>query len=275
MDKSLLTLVPSGGLGNRLRAVASALCACHEAGCRLRVVWARDWALGARFSDLFLPVEMEDVEIVEAGWRDLLLRDRPRRHNLWLTRPFLRLAYEATIDEKDITPLKRRGFDFVAWLRGRCTWMSCYQEFGPQKPELYRQLFRPVAEIESRVEANLQKLGPHPIGVHIRRTDNAAATRLSPTSLFADAIRYEAGAAVYLATDDDTVRHELAAMFPGRITTPEAIGSRGETDGIKDALVDMFTLARTDKIYASTDSTFSVVAARLGQAEWEELKIKN
>lgn len=271
----MLTLVPSGGLGNRLRAVASAVAACREAGCGLRIVWARDWALGARFGELFLPVAMDGVEIVEATWADLLLRDRPRRHNLWLPKIAQAAAYDARIDEQQITPLKLRGFDFTGWLRGRRTWMSCYQEFGPQEPALYQALFRPVPQIEQAVEANLRQLGPVPIGLHIRRTDNAASTRLSPEALFEQAVRRAEGTGYYLATDDSGVRERFLSLFPGKIVSPTADTSRGNAEGIRAALVDMFTLASTRRIYASADSTFSVVAARLGQAEWEELKVNS
>lgn len=60
------------------------------------------------------------------------------------------------------------------------TYMSCYQDFGQFPNALYAQLFHPVESIERAIARNMNKLGDHPIGIHIRRTDNLEATRRSP-----------------------------------------------------------------------------------------------
>ena len=80
MKNGRLTLVPSGGLANRMRAIASAHCLCQQTDSSLQVVWFRDWALNAPFNSIFLP---QGLTIREATPIDYLLNDRPRKRNLW------------------------------------------------------------------------------------------------------------------------------------------------------------------------------------------------
>lgn len=39
----MITLVPSGGLGNRMRAIASGIALAEAANTPLRIVWFQDW----------------------------------------------------------------------------------------------------------------------------------------------------------------------------------------------------------------------------------------
>ena len=48
-----LTLVPIGGLGNRMLAITSAINYCLRKDFNLKIVWFRDWGMGANFHDLF------------------------------------------------------------------------------------------------------------------------------------------------------------------------------------------------------------------------------
>lgn len=75
--KGSLTLVPAGGLANRMRAVASAYRLCLAVGSRLHVVWFRDWALNAPFVDIFEPIEAPGIDLREAGVADAIVNGRP------------------------------------------------------------------------------------------------------------------------------------------------------------------------------------------------------
>jgi len=66
-----LTLVPEGGLGNRMYAVTSAIAFAKEHNVRLNIIWFKDKGMGAGFYDLFtLSPEIENIEIKEAGLID-------------------------------------------------------------------------------------------------------------------------------------------------------------------------------------------------------------
>lgn len=268
MDNGTLLFVPVGGLANRMRAVASACNLAQRTGVGLSVVWFRDWALRARFADCFKPVE--GLNLREATWRDELLLDRPRRHNLYLPWLPLHIAFGQRIDEHDVDRLKAEGFDFEGWARGHRSWMSCYSVFGEFSDALYAQLFQPVDDVLRQVEANAAKFSAHTIGLHIRRTDNIDSIRLSPTRLFTDAADREIDAhsdtRIYLATDDEPTKAELRRRYGDRVITPAVPAARNSASGIQGGLIDMYTLARTAVIYGSAASSFSRMASKLGAA---------
>ncbi len=47
----------------------------------------------------------------------------------------------------------------------------------------------------------------------------------------------------------------------------------GSLEGIREGVADMYTLARTQKIYGSFQSSFSNIAAQLGRVPLEILKL--
>lgn len=265
MNGSLL-FVPSGGLANRMRAVASAYELCKKADSTLQVVWFQDWALHAPFRSIFEETPL--VAIREATMLDYILYDRARKKNLFVPALPQRILFQRHIKEQDVTPLKKLSFDFEQWARGKRCYMSCYQVFGSFPDELYSRLFRPVKEVMDVVNGYRSQFGSHTIGLHIRRTDNAESIAKSPTSLFINKVREEidqhADAKVFLATDSAEVKQEFIAAFGSHIITPKEDACRDSISGIRGGVVDLWTLASTQKIYGSAGSSFSPMAASIG-----------
>lgn len=265
MNGSLL-FVPSGGLANRMRAVASAYELCKKVDSTLQVVWFQDWALHAPFRSIFEETPL--VAIREATMLDHILYDRARKKNLFVPALPQRILFQRHIKEQDVTPLKKQSFDFEQWARGKRCYMSCYQVFGSFPDELYSRLFRPVKEVMDVVDGYRSQFGSHTIGLHIRRTDNAESIAKSPTSLFINKVREEidqhADAKVFLATDSAEVKQEFIAAFGSHIITPKEDACRDSISGIRGGVVDLWTLASTQKIYGSAGSSFSPMAASIG-----------
>ena len=265
MNGSLL-FVPSGGLANRMRAVASAYELCKKVDSTLQVVWFQDWALHAPFRSIFEETPL--VAIREATMLDHILYDRARKKNLFVPALPQRILFQRHIKEQDVTPLKKVSFDFEQWARGKRCYMSCYQVFGSFPDELYSRLFRPVKEVMDVVNGYRSQFGSHTIGLHIRRTDNAESIAKSPTSLFINKVREEidqhADAKVFLATDSAEVKQEFIAAFGSHIITPKEDACRDSISGIRGGVVDLWTLASTQKIYGSAGSSFSPMAASIG-----------
>lgn len=265
MNGSLL-FVPSGGLANRMRAVASAYELCKKVDSTLQVVWFQDWALHAPFRSIFEETPL--VAIREATMLDHILYDRARKKNLFVPALPQRILFQRHIKEQDVTPLKKLSFDFEQWARGKRCYMSCYQVFGSFPDELYSRLFRPVKEVMDVVDGYRSQFGSHTIGLHIRRTDNAESIAKSPTSLFINKVREEidqhADAKVFLATDSAEVKQEFIAAFGSHIITPKEDACRDSISGIRGGVVDLWTLASTQKIYGSAGSSFSPMAASIG-----------
>lgn len=128
----------------------------------------------------------------------------------------------------------------------------------------------PVAAVRARVARS----PPGGVGVHIRRTDNAAAIIHSPPALFDSNLerRDPAPRAVFLATDDPAVEKQFLARWSPKIdvrvsakrTAMDGFTNRGDAVGVQDALVDLLSLAACETVVGSFWSSFSRVAALLG-----------
>ncbi len=277
MKSEDLVLVPSGGLANRMRAVASAYHLCRATGSRLQVVWFRDWALNAAFRDIFEPIDDSLLSLREARWWDFAVNDRPRRRNLWLPAVAQKMVYRRRLYEHHIGEIRDRGFDFEAWKRGHKCYMSCCQVFGNFDGNIYKRLFRPVAEVEQRVKEYTDRFSSYTVGMHIRRTDNQRSIDRSPTRLFVETGRRELeqhpDMKIFLATDSEDVKAELRREFGDRIITPEAEACRDSVDGIRGGLTEMYVLSCTCRIYGSACSSFSEMAAAIGGNELTVLEL--
>ena len=135
----------------------------------------------------------------------------------------------------------------------------------------------PIRSIRDKVDELASSFTDRTIGVHIRRRDfvDMGWASRSPTELFVrlmeDEIARDADVRFYVATDSEQELADLQGRFGSRIVTQPTAhrASRSSTEAIRDAVVDMYTLARTNKIIASAVSTFSQMAARIGQTEYQ------
>ena len=75
-----------------------------------------------------------------------------------------------------------------------------------------------------------------------------------------------------MASDDLAEKQKLKELFGDRIITSWEEVRRDTLQGIKDAVVELYTLASTKKIYGSASSTYSMLAALLGHIELEILQ---
>ena len=140
----------------------------------------------------------------------------------------------------------------------------------------------PIRSIRDEVDELASRFSGTTIGVHIRRRDFVShgwANR-SPTELFVrlmeDEITRDDNVRFYVATDSEQELTDLQCHFGNRIVTQPTThrASRRSVDAIRAAVVDMYTLARTGKVIASAGSTFSYMAARIGQTEYRTVDMR-
>ena len=141
---------------------------------------------------------------------------------------------------------------------------------GPNFP--LGRLFRPVPEIEERVQALVPEDAGPVVGVHIRRTDHAEAIKHASVERYVELteaeLRKRPDVRFYLATDDQQVKNRLLGHFGAeRIITAKTALDRGSQEGMEGAVVDLFALSRTEKIFGSYYSSYSEIAAELGNIE--------
>ena len=127
-----------------------------------------------------------------------------------------------------------------------------------------------------QIDAFAEGFSSHTIGVHIRRTDNKASILQSPTELFVDAIDKEVeqndDTVIFLATDSEAIKDEMRSRYGRRLLTAGDEADRNSITGIKGGVVDMYTLARTNRIYGSFQSSFSELASQIGGVEVHVLR---
>ena len=107
------------------------------------------------------------------------------------------------------------------------------------------------------------------IGVHIRRTDNAASIRLSPLEYFIESMKKqkESEANFYLSTDCEKTKAIMLDIFKSRIITNNFCLYRDTEEGMINAIYDFVSLSQCTQIIGSTASSFSELAARYGNVE--------
>ncbi len=253
-----ITFFPYGGLGNRMRTIASAVAFSKDSNASLKIIWYAKADLNSRFDALFQPMQMENVKLVERNH----FRYRLQK---WLFPTILHpLVYQKCLyGVKQLTSNELKESNYIS---------SCY-DFYPFDSSLLQQLFRPSDELQKRIDVEYQKFATHTIGVHIRRTDHVDAIAQSPTSLFIERMKGEIeknqDVKFYLATDSEEDKQKIMLQFGERIITNPQKADRNSVEGMESALIEMYLLSKTDFIVGSFQSTFSEMAALLGNITCE------
>ncbi len=277
MSKHHITLLPHGGLCNRITAICSALQLARLTDSALRIVWEKDSGLNCRYDRLFLPIDKPNVEMVEATVKDKLRWGRPRKTNLWLTKIPQAMEFDAVSDEHITLKRERAKFDFVKWIEpyGK-VYISACNHFCKAEDYDFLQL-QVSPDIEARVRHRFAPLASHKvaIGMHIRRTDHTVAIAGSPTEGFIEKIdaqlQKEPDTVFYLATDSEEEKANLKARYGERIFCSAQEADRNSEEGIVEAMVELYTLASCKEVWRSVNSSFSHVAAVISQKRQEAL----
>ncbi len=264
--KGNITLVPVGGMANRLWSIASGVALADRCHAPLRIYWFRDGGLNCRFDQLFQPIAHEGVTLVEAGIKEMIY-DRPRRKNLWLPAPWQHIAFGHRMYESDSRLLMDNHFGFPQWVSDRRCYIASYRRFFPYPADACGRLFKPTEELQQRIDEVTAAFTPQTIGIHLRRTDHIFSLQESPLSLFERTIEEEiarnASVNFYLATDSEEDKRHLKQRYGDRILTYDCPLTRGSLQGMQAAVVELWALSRTREIIGSHRSTYSQLAAEL------------
>jgi len=266
-----ITLIPIGGLANRIYTITSAIDFCVENNIQLKVYWFKDKGMGAGFNDLFqLSSQYENVKVIDARWYDYRY-DRPRKKNLWLPYIYQRTVFDALYFEKELYSIK-----FAKWHDNYKKSDKLYVvHCSKLKDNISFKHLIPNSENMLLINNARRMLTDSTIGIHIRRTDNVTAIADSPTSLFISAmqntIEENPNTTFFVASDSEEEKNHLKTLFEDRVITRNSCLRRDTKDGIIDALVELYTLSATKKILGSKYSTYSTLAAEIGNIPIEIL----
>ncbi len=292
-----LTVEPLFGLGNRIQVVESALALAAAFDRPLAVVWNLNRELNCRFEDLFVvPPSIESIEQPVRGRFRLysgpsvrigttlapraptpqFTPDGPlsavalgglRRLNRWFLGD---RQHHRAIYENEMVQLCDGGFDFETLRSCPSLFIRAFIRFYiGRAPE---PVLRPASEIEAQIQRQVASFPSVVVGLHVRRTDHQRSMQISTTERFIATMREELAREprthFFLSTDDPAEESVLGDTFPGRILIrPKRTLDRNDPAAIRDALVDLHCLARTQKVLGSFASSFSRLAARLSGAE--------
>lgn len=283
-----LTLVPIGGLGQRLCAMASAVELAAGGLCNVRIAWPLTPYCRERFSEIFLPVDSSEIHNIlqskdagsstasenssptpqvspsaeddatgrvlfcEAGFCDM----PSRRSNLWLPtltrtgRFKFQTSYFRPQDTARLTHALIQGNAYVA---------SGYQ-LTKYSPLLIRSLFHPKQFILDAADQLASTFTPKTIGVIIRRIDVRSEIQTIPLSVFTNVLdrilETDSSHTFFLSSDDHRVRRSLTQRYGSRIILREG-------KNMYDAAVDMWAMSHTGMILGSYRSAFAQVASEL------------
>ena len=259
----MIVLRPGSGLCNRLRAMGSAIKLAREVSADLRVEWfrcpIRRWSarcgMRAGFRNLFEPIDGVDVRE-----RIVVRNEFPWVKRIYSSsNPF----FSGEENRQEFAQLVKANPRQTRWI-----W-TCYA-FYPNDDFSWLQ---PRKELCERIKSGAANFGDNCIGLHIRRSDNKNSTQYSPLSLFTtrieDEIAKDEAVRFFVSSDDESVKAELRQRYGSRILLCEQVGARYTIKGEQDAVVDLFLLAHTNKLYGSFWSSFSEVAAQIGKIPLE------
>jgi len=260
-----LTLVPEGGLCNRIYAVTSAVAFAKKHNIRLNVIWFKDRGMGAGFYDLFtLSSLVENIDIRDASFWDFFKYAKPIKSNFFLPKLYQKWNFEAvyfwykeqvSVEDRYISHPDAHSFYLF----------HCQKFYGNNE---FLNMLMPVSSIRKRIDEQMNLLSPYTIGVHIRRTDLSSSTESqSPVSAFIEKMKQEIAVNpetdFYVASDSPEEKKKLTDIFGKQIITVENNLKRNTKEGIIDALVELHTLASTKKILGSFGSSYSTLASEI------------
>ena len=238
MHRKKIIVRPGGGLCNRLQVFASAIIMANELGRYLYLVWD---SYPAAFNELFeIPVvpEMTGEEY-----------DRIKEDNSGNVKVIERETFHRI---KEISPATKEDTILIF---GNHSFYNSVEDFF----NVLRS-FKPRQKIVDRMISIPQNT----VGVHIRRTDNKLATAESTNENFMtimDELVAEFNDITFFLATDDPETKELFVSRYDRVLTYDVEYSRRDAQGVKDALLELMTLAQTRVVLGSTNSSFSTMAA--------------
>lgn len=267
-----IIVIPTSGLGNRMRAIAAGYALATEFHKPLDVVWHKEAGLNADFCDIFatehLPFKVKTV----ASLKYLFLYDIPRKKNGFFP-AFLRLFDSRKWlyhDRKTAERMEDEDFRRLADENRDLVIISCYP-FYTFEEGILRQLFKPGKIVEERIAEITQGENPE-IALHIRRTDNNLSIANSPLCLFESVLVNEISrdkeVKIFVATDDESTKSYMAQTYGKNIMYNPAAARRDTIQGMVDAVAELEIISKCRRIYGSYTSSYSEVASQLRGGEF-------
>ena len=260
----MIFLNPRGGLCNRLRVIGSAIKLGVAYDDFIIVFWRKRQELGCSFEELF-------ESVIYNSSKRLIIKNVD-----YSEAELIKKIGRKTGDEKiyidTIADVEKFQRDYI-YNNGRGQFLlstcSSFYNFADKYDWLI-----PKKEIMEKAEDIVKKFGAYSVGIHIRRTDHEISKRFSPVELFVkiadEEVKKNRNVKFYLATDDMEVKRYFLELYGERIIVNlYQVFSRENKNGMESAVIDLYALSKTQKIYGSFWSSFSQTASAIGNTKIE------
>jgi hypothetical protein len=286
MDIPRLIVRPRSGLGNRMRVITSFQILAKYSGRSFELCWgpSAGWSdedLGDLFENDFPRIPLDKFE--------RCCRDGLDLHNaVRIVGPFSERTWEWREGSGMHQVFDLAAFPVVTYSgQQRCdalldpaTRVRLIPSFESDYQASLKE-WSPIPSIRAEVERLSASLSPHTVGVHIRRGDAwdypsvslASQYKRSPDTAFIARMDAELEAEphtnFFLATDCAATEERFRERYGEAVMVNHdkrfvpSVPKRPK-DNQRDAVIDMFTLARTQKILGNNYSSFSRMAAGIG-----------
>ncbi len=240
----VLYLEVNAGLCNRLRALVSGICWAEQLGRKLVICWpSRKPECAAGFYDLFAQGSLPDgIEVIDGalGYKNTCLSPADAEKHI-VSRP-------------EGQPISIESYGCF-WAGDRQIWLRHLRKLKPSDAVRAR-----LDDYRRKGSENLDT------AIHIRRTDNEKAIRLSPLATFIEKIREMPAPQRFILFSDDTqaIRVLVEEFGLAKFICPEYIRERATREGMIEAVAVFFTLASCQMIVGSVNSSFSEIARDYG-----------
>jgi len=255
----MMTLVPQGGLCNRMRAMNSAFAFAAQVPIGLEIVWCKDAMLNCSLSELFT-LRSETCRVTEFD-----INTRAGRFAFASRRWLCRAKKKIWIDQGNLFDLDMFDEKFLQGIKLTGCYLETYSSFF-YNPSPFSNL-NLTKEIQGTVDTYSILLS-NAVGIHIRRTDNESSILNSPSRMFQEAMMKEMdldpNVIFYLATDSPEEEVFFKEVFPSNIVCHKKTSyDRNDPKAIRDALIDLYCLANCRKLIGSYWSSFTDTASEI------------
>ncbi|MDO4695481.1 hypothetical protein [Porphyromonas sp.] len=280
MRKDKLTLVPKGGLTDRLKVIASAISLALEAETRMDIIWFSDERLYCPSYRLFTldpMLEEAGIFIREATAKDWFFNDLPQTGNGFLSYPFLFFRYDRCFSPKDIRSICENGQEqLLSLFRGReHILISSETSLGDHRNMF--DLMKASVEVKNAFQSNISDWSDNVVGVHLDSCRKNDVCHHNPIELFIKRmqgmIEDDPSVSFFIASDMPEERERLSTVFAGRIFMPHTVSLLNTPKGCINAFGELLALSQTKHILSTKGGSFSQVAALIGNISLETLSI--
>ncbi len=252
-----------GGLSNRIKCLVSSMDIAKNTGRSILLCWAKNKDCNSTFSELF------ENKIIEISKEDLRKMLKSKDSKVILGGENFSIGNEKYI----INDLP--FFSFVDKEQG--------YDFHKTSPEIRLKIVRYLKglkikkSITDEVEIFYKKkFKGRMVGVHIRKGDfvfiKNGVGNVSSEKMFIKKIKEEIEknkeTKFFLATEDMKTEEMIKKVFSNKIIAyPKKIAKREDEGSVREALIEMLLLSKTEKILGNFKSSFTEMAWSFGECK--------